>query len=315
MFTAGELKGDVSRVLGGVDDATAFARLTDAVEILAAESDWDPLRAFMDVCVQGDCVTLPRQVETVLAVNIDGQPSQAHDFWFQFHLNGPGSNMERIGYHWMQTGPVCVFRDPPATGARLVATVETLADNNARLRVFGYDVAGNWIRTANSNGTVEDGFLVPTSFGNPTVNPLAPPVRTITRVSKSETSGVVSLHILNPDNTLTRIGQYFPKETEPQYRRIKLNRTGARARIAFKRDVEKITQDTDLVPLHSRYAVVLMAKALKKFDDDRIEEGEQYRQMAIDLLRKKQLSVEVPGGPSIQIADGNLIADRRDRMT
>ena len=57
-----------------------------------------------------------------------------------------------------------------------------------------------------------------------------------------------------------------------------------------------------------------MAMALKKFDDDRIQEGELYQQKAVDFLKKKQKSISVPSGPSVQIADNNLIADKQDRM-
>ena len=57
-----------------------------------------------------------------------------------------------------------------------------------------------------------------------------------------------------------------------------------------------------------------MALALKKIDQDRIQEAELYQNLAVSFLKKKQLSVSVPAGPSIQVADNNLIADKNDRM-
>jgi hypothetical protein len=110
------------------------------------------------------------------------------------------------------------------------------------------------------------------------------------------------------------MGWYAPLETEPNYRRIQLSREGCTARIAFRKRVSKLTQLTDIIPLHSRYSIITMVKALKKLDDDRAQEASVYKEMAVDFLRKKQLSVDVPSGPSVQVADGNLIANKHDRM-
>lgn len=313
MLTVGQVLDDIKRVLGGVDDETAYARLNDAVEILSTESDWDPLLGYVDVCVGCDrFATLPREVGTVLAVTINGEPALGHNWLFRFHANGPGTSFRTVGYHWVEGRPVATQLDPPADGLRLGATLESADDDGTPLRVFGYDADGNWIRST-EGGVIVDGVLVPTTYG--VVTPTTSIVKRITRVSKPATAGIVKLFTISEDGQdLTQIAEYAPDELEPSYRRIQVSHPCSWVRVAFKNSSTTLAKAGDLIPLHSRYALVMMCKSLKKFDEDRIEEGEKYRQLSIDFLRKKQLSISVPEGPSIQIAQGNLLADKSDRL-
>lgn len=315
MLTVSDLEDDVKRVLGGCGDAEFYSRLNDAVEILSTEGEWDPSRGYVDVVITDEhLVTLPREVGTVMSVNYGGYPGQLHNFWFQFHLNGPGQNHCAVpGIHTMDELPVCVFRDPDdEVGNKLVLSLEDENDAGIAFRVYGYTAAGVWIRSL-EGGVYVDGFLVPTDG---TDNPSAPLIAKITRIKKPVTLGVVTLSILNNDASTTAIGKYFPKDKNPTYRRLKLTRSAENktVRIGFRKLKDTLSALDDLIPLHSKYAIVLMVKALKKFDEDRPDEGAKYRYLALGLLKQKQISVEVPDGPSIQIADGNLIADKFDRM-
>ncbi len=328
MLFVSDVLEDVKRVLGTTSDVVGYSRLNDIAEILSTEADWDPTRGYVDVWVGADRqVTLPPQVDTVLAVNLNGHPTEAHDFWFKFHLNGPGErycpgdptcNSPWTGFahdwSWSDQLQVAVFADPGAYGATLVAQLETNADAGTPLRVYGYDVNGDWIRSV-ENGLPVDGFLVPTIYGVPTPNPTAPLIRTITRVSKMTTVGYISLWGINPDGSQFQMGMYSPKETEPSYRRIRVSQSAGWARIAFKRRTVKLTALDDPIFLHSRYSIIVMAMALKKLDQDRVQEAEAYQAKAVRFLIKKQMSVSVPAGPSIQIADRNLIASHHDRMS
>lgn len=316
MFTAGDVLSDVKRVLGGCDDDVAYANLNHAVEILASESDWNPLIGYLDVCVGCDrFITLPRQVGTVLTVNIGGSPSLGHDHWFKFHLNGPGiSCRETCDYHWYDNLPVATFRDPPSTGLRLATDLEVSEDGDIPFRVFGYDADGVWIRSE-EDGVMVDGFLVPTVFGSSDPSLTAPAVRYVTRISKPVTAGIISLYTVDADgDTVQKIGEYFPEEKEPSYRRIQLSASCTWARVMFRKNVITLSAADDLIPLHSKVAITLMVKALKKWEEDRLEEGNAYQAKAIKLLETKQHSDSIPGGPSVQMSAGNLLSDRRDRM-
>jgi hypothetical protein len=316
MLTVADVKDDVKRVLGGADDSVFFSRLNDAVEILATESEWDPLLGQIDVIVGKDgVVTLPAAVGTILAVNVGGRPMQTHDFLFKYHLNGPGDANRKVGGHWIENRPVCVFRDPPSPGSAVCAVSEVLADAGSSFRVYGYDGAGNWIRSIES-GIPVDGVLVPVVFTGAIPIFTTQAIRSIVRIEKPVTAGIISLYALSAGNIPQYIlGQYLPKDKNPEYRQFQISDCGCGwARIAFRKAVATLSNDSDIIPLHSRYAIILMAKALKKLDEDNIQEAELYQTKAVQLLIKKQLSVDVPSGPSIQMADQNLIADKTDRL-
>ena len=321
MFYVSDIADDVKRVLGGCSDSDMYRRINQSIEILAAEADWDPLLGFVDVCAENKCVVLPREVETVLSVNICGRPSHGHDWLFSFHLNGPG-NSTVSSWNWRDCRPVPVFRQPDSVdsdGSRLVAQVEGSQDSGKSLRVFGYARGGGWIRTL-ENGEWKDGFLVPLQYGASNYNPNAPYCTRIERVEKAATVGRVRLYAQPRDgSTQYRIADYAGHETLPQYRMLEIGGISAGncvgVRVAFRKAVTEVSSLSDLIPLHSKYALVLMAKALRKFDEDRLEEGQAYRSMAIDLLKKKQLSISPPVASGFQVSDGNLLVDRSDRMT
>ena len=334
VLTVADVYNDFGDVLGTQNSAIIYSKINDSVEILSTEGDWDPTRGYVDVCVGCNSqVTLPPLVDTVLAVNIGGRPTELQDFWFQFHLNGPGEYFKDIDNGWNWTTPtgrgdgggksgnsydglvVSVFRDPPGSGTALVTQLESVADSGTPMRVYGFDANGNWIRSVENNLPV-DGFLVPTVYGAPTANPTAPPIAVITRVSFENVTraGYIGLWGFNSQGVQVQMGNYMPTELEPRYRRIQLSRSCGVVRIAYKKRVQPLSAMTDIINLHSKWALVLMAMSLKKLSQDRIQEAEAYQQKAVNFLIKKQKSVSVPSGPSVQIADKNLLADKQDRM-
>ncbi len=320
MFTVADILPAVQLALGTCDEAVLIDQINAAVEILCTESDWDSTLGFVDITIDTNlCLTLPDEVETILAINLGGRPSQGHDKWFEFHLNGPGSGCQNdcerqtCDFDWSDRTQFPTITDPnPATpfAVSIAMNATDQANSAVFLRVFGYDLNGNWITTVESGVTV-DGFLVPK---NGTVNGAAPLLTRITRVQKSQTLYPVQLFVNVASVATALLGYYRPYETNPQYRRIKVSRKSTWARVAYKRRFFNLVRTSDLIPLHAPRAVVLMCQALKKFNEDRLDEGQKYWQTAVALLIKKQRSISPPTGPSIQMADRNLIADKHDRL-
>lgn len=319
MFTVDSIWSAVERAVGTCDPDVILDRISRAVEILCTEAEWDPTVGFVDICVDRDaCVTLPDEVEGILAVNIGGSPAQGHDKWFQFHLNGPGSGGcgNSCTYDWMDRGAYPVITDP-SEPFKVIAFIERAEDNNVPLRVYGYDYPDNKWVTSVEDGESVDGILVPTVYGVEVPNPEGPKFSRITRVSKGVSLGYIrlsTLDISSGEASGLLLGYYRPYETDPSYRRIRLSQKCTWARVAYKRKFYSIVRRSDLIPLHSSQAVVMMVQALAKFDNDRLEDGQNYWKTAVALLVKKQHSVSPPTGPSIQISDRNLIADKRDRL-
>lgn len=319
MFPVELIRTRLERALGTCDKDEILDRVNSAAEILCSKALWDPCRGFVDICVgASDTITLPDEVDTILAINIAGRPAMGHDMYWQFHLNGPGIK-EQTGnscnYDWIDGASWPTFTDPQ-TYFHVVAALYSPQDNNVPFRVYGYDDKGLWI-TSVENGAAVDGFLVPTTYGVSIPNPAAPLLSRITRVSKGSSQGYIRLSTLDYDATTgagTILGYYRPNDAEPKYRRVRLSQTCTWARVAFRRKLFLLTQYSDLIPLHSTQAVVLMCQALKKLDADRIDEARKYWNAAVEMLEEKQVSVSPPTGPTMQVSDRNLIADKNDRM-
>jgi hypothetical protein len=328
MLTVGQVLPDIQRALGGVDEPTAYSKLNDAVEVLSTESEWNSMLAYVDVWANRDgWIVLPNQVGAVLAVNVGGRPTQLHDAFFNFHLNGPGDGWgPKVGFHTSaDMNTVSTFVDvDDVNGSYLACLCDNPADAGKSFRVFGYDLAGNWIKSVEGGITV-DGFLVPINAAVLARNSSAPLLGSIDSIQRAATLGDVQLYTVTSANVaIAKIGGYEPDEVNPEYRRIRINRLSSPnspggqslvpARIAFRKAVETLSTASDIIPLHSRYALILMTKAFKKFEEDRVEEGAKYQSLAVSYLTKKQLSLEVPSGPSIQVADNNLLAEKNNRI-
>lgn len=109
-------------------------------------------------------------------------------------------------------------------------------------------------------------------------------------------------------------GEYQPAETVPSFRRIRISQDAEWVRVAYRRKVFRVSAQTDLIPIHSRYALMLMVKALQKYDDDKIEEAAAYEAKAVSFLMEKQTASNPPGGPSFQVSNATRLISGRDRL-
>jgi len=319
MFTVAEIAADAKRVLANCSNDTLFNRLTHAVEALANESDWDPLLGVVDIATSttpatADAVTvsLPREVETVLALNIGTWPAQARNRYFSFHLNGPGDETPSTsGYSWDDKGDHPTVVDLSAN-SQLTALTENAADAAVEVWAYGYDADNRWIRTE-VLGIMYDGAPVTTTLVPNDVPVVGAQVFSrITRIRKGESLGYIVLKGYAA-TTFTLLGDYAPTETEPAYRRVKLNRNAGWVRIIFRRKVFKITALTDLIPLHSPFALLMALKALQKMENDQLEDGDLYWARALMFITKEQLSRNPVTTPEMQIR-GPGIFSKSDRL-
>lgn len=287
-------------VLGRCDDTTVFRRITDAVKLAntgSAGNDWNI--ALMDLCVCDGCITLPADVGTILAANNGGAPTLLRDQWFEFHANGSGSECSSPFGYTTEYGPVCTFRDPSGPVV-LIAVVENSLDSNRLLRVYGWDESGKRIYTAGANGSLEDGFLVPTTFGFSAPNPAAPAITRIDRIQKDATNGFVKLIALDSTTlaSSTLIGYYLPWETTPSYRRIRVP-DRSWIRIKYRRKDMEVRSASDWINLEHREALMLLLKAVKfrldnSFDNARAAEGEGLRLLSQEAETLRPAAISPP---------------------
>ncbi len=302
-----EIYPDVIEALGKCNEATAFRRLTQAIAMLQNKARWNPNLGELDICVTQSYVTLPRVVGTVLGVLTNGKPNYLTDAsWFNYHLNGPG-NQDCVGCSYAQVaGTFCTIRDPSAP-VYLVAELESAADNNSQLRVFGLDASGKEIYSANPDtGAMEPGFLVPTVYGYSVRNPDISPIARITRVQKVVTSGRIRLLAVNTGGLTphTLIGHYEPDETDPQYQRLKVP-PHSWVRVKYQKKDYTIRSQNDWIALNSSQALVLGVKAVKFRMDDKIDIAAQYEAEASRLLSEDQAAKQAAVVLSPQIVNSD----------
>lgn len=314
LFLVSEIIDDAKVILGFNREDKLFLWLTDAIELLANKGDIDPLVGFVDICLDGDCATLPREVETVLAANIGGHPAHPQDQLFSFHLNGPGDFNCSCSYTWTDSGNHPVYRDLKCP-SKLVAFLDNAEDSGKTLRVFGYDDQNRPLRTKMGEQW-QDGYFVPTIFGYALPESGAPTVSRITGIVKDVTSGVIRLSSFdNSTSTGTLLGVYEPDETLPRYRRIKVNGgCGCWIRLCYRKRSARIRSVNDRILLHSRPALLLALHALKFYRDSDMANGNSFEANATRLLTEKESTLTGIAGVPIQVDNRNSVSDHHDYL-
>lgn len=307
-----ELKS--SDVLGTCDQATIFRRLTDAVSLISNQGILDPSIGVMSICVCDGCVTLPMEVEQVLAVNQGGLPTLMRDQWFQYHANGPGDQCYTPWNYTQHMGEVSTFKDPSAP-VKLVAEIESALDSNKEIRVFGWDENGKRIYSTNSSGLLQDGFLVPAVYGFLAPNPSVPNIARIDRVQKVLTNGFVRLLAINDDSTPhTLIGYYRPEETTPRYTRIKVANQNW-LKIKYRKRNLEVRSVNDWINIDNREVLILAVKAVNYRRKNQIDLARQLEAEAIRILNNEADAKRPPGvtPPQVIFNDG-IPASQRDTL-
>lgn len=285
---------DVCRIVGKIGQPKVFDKITEARQALMAKGQWDGTQGYIDICTDSSCfVTLPRYVDAILALNLNGSPTTMRSQWFEFSLD---AMCGRSCGAWTELGSAVTFRDLRAP-QRLVAIPELAADNGKTLRVFGHDEDDTPIRSL-EDGKYVDGYSYTLNTAHVVPLLTSPRFARITRIFRDETKGFVTLEGFDDNlNAATRIGFYYPDETEPNYRRIKLPSKCAWVRIRYRTRTQKITSLTDPLHLKSKLAIVRMVKAIALFDGDKYAEAEKAEMKALQALCEEQSAthpLEIP---------------------
>lgn len=298
--------------------------------MISSKGDFEGWKGYLDICSAGcgtctetvpcnhgscgrKCVSLPREVETVLAVNINGNPSLGYGQLFNFHLNGPGDNRQSCNWSWQDLGQWHFTMRDLITPAKLVAYLELPEDNGKQLIIYGYDTAGNLLRR-NEGGQWLSGYRVPTIYGVAMPDAEAPTIARITGVFKDLSAGTIRLSTIDDSGTTgVTLGIYEPDEQLPQYRRIKLNRACSWIRIAYRKTTPIFRSRWDHIPLKSRLGFLLGLEARKQYQDRQIGEAHAYEADAARLELEAQAMAEAPTLSPIQVVDrAESLRDKND---
>lgn len=335
MFTLDSIFDEARKIMGACDEDRLLRWLSDAVALVANKADLDGLRGYLDICTHGcscgtvgacsggstcnspagcgrKCVSLPREVETVIGINIGGQPVLFRGELFKFHLNGPGDCRTVCEWAANDLGHnFCTMRDI-ITPAKVVAYLETEEDSGKKLIVYGYDVNGATLKRQ-VNGAWVPGYQVPTIFGAAIPDDTAPVIARITNVFKDKTVGNIRLATVDSSGTTgINLAIYEPDEQTPNYTRIQLNRSCNWVRIAYLKTNPTFHSRYDHVPLRSPRAVLLALQAIKHYSEKMYADAHLVEADAARLEIEAQLKAEPPTYNPIQVVDMSQPRDKYD---
>jgi len=315
MILVEDIIDEAKKVVGTCGEPLFYRWLTDAQNLIANKLDSDLLLGWLDICTtgKGNCVTLPAEVQTVLSVNIGGQPSLGRDQLFEFHLNGPGSDCKTsCDFTWDDRGHSHpVYRDIE-TPQKLVCYVQRSEDSGKSLIVYGFDDSGNELRYQ-VNGEWRSGLPIPVVHGYAIPDSNAPKVSRITAVVKDITAGTLRLSTIdNSGLNGVLLGVYFPTERTPSYRRIQLSRECGWVRIAFRKTNLSIRNRFDHLNIRSRLGFLLALRAAKFYADVDLANAHAFEADAVRLELEAQSAATPPTYMPPQIIDRNNPQDKSD---
>ena len=178
-----------------------------------------------------------------------------------------------------------------------------------------YDTYAHAVNTASNTGRItyyDMGSKVSSTFY---VDAILPPtlVKNILHVEKPETLGYVSLYALDygRSNDMALIGQYHPTETNPKYRRIRIGRKCAWARIIYRMAHPVISSLYDYIPVENERAIIAAIHACDLEDKDFAEQAQRYWTIAIGYLKNQNESMEGHAMMPIQV-DNEVYGDGTD---
>ena len=117
-------------------------RINEAQRRLLTKGDWKYTLTRMRFCTDNNSITLPREVETALTVDIDLSPRRIFGHTYEFLEGGPGEvsacsntcskDLEDLGNGW----PV-FFDIPGSSSMKLMALSTEAADESLKMRIPG----------------------------------------------------------------------------------------------------------------------------------------------------------------------------------
>lgn len=267
-------------------------------------------------CTTANCITLPRQVETVEAWQLCNMPGTVRNQWYEYNGQGPGLLKETSNWYntLVDRGTAVAFDDIVGTTKKIQVVPALNEAVGARILLLGYDENGNWIRTQES-GVWIDGEYVSCEVTTLSTNFFS----TLTGVIKPTTNGPIRLYEYDTStSTITKQLAYYENDEQvPIYRRYMvpgLSETNGcgdssgcasnKVTMIVKLRHIDVTSDNDFFLLGNVEAIVLMVQAIQKKERNLFAEAKAYEADAVQALQDELSSYEGDGAlPALKTED------------
>jgi hypothetical protein len=253
-------------VFGPIGQRQIFDRMTEAIELLANLSNWDPLIGYVDInTFDSFYVTLPQYVDQVLAINVNHSIGTFRNQWFEFHMNGLGQDNDQadsVGSNrpcsgWEEVGEMpCAF--PLVAPSYLVAAPISALDNGTEFRVWGIDI--NDLPIYGPDGNL--GMPITCEQNSFDIQSQTLPFKRIDRIVIGSPQSFLQLFATDGTQYLQNLGTFWPNVSEPKFRIIRIGQKAVTVRLRYKKRLVKITSLTDPVHMRSRSAMMNALRAI-----------------------------------------------------
>ena len=247
-------------------------------------------------------ITWPRHIEAIESVAVNQFPSVIRNGWFEFVENGPGvmDSTSGIGNQLVDAADAYTTSDIITTGnPKKIKCIPVLAEaTGIYITIYGEDANGNLVIT-NQAGSILRGERISINGSGQTTNTFSK----ITGITKGATNGVVKLYEVDTVTLVERlIATYEPDETRPVYRRSiipGLQNNGAcvacggvdgdppQVDVVGKLRYIPVVNDTDWLLIGNLPALKLEIMAIRKEENDLLNEAMGYHAKAIALLQEE----------------------------
>ena len=239
IFTLGDAVKKLKRHVdgGSCNRQRAVDRINEATEVLLDEAEWKDTVRRVRCKTFKSCLTLPREFEKVISVNIDNRAAHTFSQFYQYLEGGPqrtdgllnrwSKDLHELGHLY----PTFMEIPEDCDDYTLFAMSTEESDTNLTLRVYGkgplsQDVVqpGGEIGEKIPISRWVDGIEgMITGSNRPTMGKQF--WRSIRNIVKPVTKGYIALYAWNTqldDFTMYYLSKYHPEETNPGYRRYQI---------------------------------------------------------------------------------------------
>lgn len=298
-LTLGKVKTQIANALNfNTTDPRLTTLINEANERLLHSGRWMQTTFRFQVCVNNACITWPRQIESIDAWALDGSPGVIRNKWFEFLGSGPGTVDENnnLGVTLIDRGIAVSFDDPTGSDKKLAISCDQTETTTDKFLIQYYNSSSQWVRTQDDSLTWIDGEeLSLPAAGAYTYSTYEVLAGGLAGVIKPITNNIVRLWEYDTvAGTYRALGVYEPSEEIPQYRRSLIPGLSCTSSdsscdyctvtvIGKLRHIDA-SNDNDYLIIGSLPALKLACKAIRKEEEDKIDEAMKYWLLSEKLL-------------------------------
>lgn len=341
LYTLGDAITAVSRFVedgsGACDRDTVVDRVNEACERLMVKGDWKHSLVVVRARVNNQEFPLPREIESVRAINIDNGPSTVNSPYFRFMASGPGEERSWSGTghkDFDELGIFPVMFDIPSidrpdgscsetgrtfasNGLQIMAFSTSPSDANLKVSLRGVDKYNTELGATEETFVPAEELQINSWHG--VEGTLTTPLsdlhsserlyRQLTGWSKPQTAGYITLYAVELSTSrMWFLAKAHPNDTRPAWRRFRLRgqtNCGSNILILGKLGAVRMTDNEDILSIQSIPAVKHMVQCLEFENKQQLKNAMEYEATAIRLLSEQKQDYD-SNGPEVQVIDHDV---------